>query len=398
MGFAVQSERGLLGIAFHPQFTQNGYFYLDYTNKQGHTIVSRFRVKPDSADVGDPASETILLTVNQPFSNHNGGQILFGPDSYLYISLGDGGSGGDPQNHGQNKKSLLGKLLRIDVNRAEGGKNYAVPPDNPFVNNTDFAPEIWAWGLRNVWRFSFDRETGDLWTSDVGQVKFEEVNFQPAASKGGENYGWRCYEGNADYNLNGCGDRANYVFPAFEYPHNNTTGGCSVTGGHIYRGKKWERMKGWYFFADLCTGNVWATRRKTDGTFETASFGKFGFNNYTTFAQLPDGELLAAEYGGRIFRMESDATSVGEFPEADFSVEITPNPAQQAVNVRLTLPEAVEITLFVADAAGREMLRRDVPLAAGEHLVGLGELPAGAYNLRITAGTRHLTAPFVVGK
>ncbi len=300
-------ERGLLGIAFHPQYAQNGYFYLDYTDLNGDTRVSRFSVKPDSADVGDPKSEKLLLTVKQPYSNHNGGQICFGPDGYLYIALGDGGSGGDPNNNGQNKKSLLGKLLRIDVNKAENGKEYAIPTDNPFVNNPDFAPEIWAYGLRNPWRFSFDRATNDLWIADVGQNKLEEVDFQHASSKGGENYGWRCYEGNDAYNTEGCGDKSNYVFPIFQYPHNSTTGGCSITGGYVYRGKIWKDLQGWYFFGDYCTGNIWATKRHQNGTFQTEDFGKLGAD-FSTFGQNTDGELFAVQHssGGNIWRLIID--------------------------------------------------------------------------------------------
>lgn len=399
VGYTADSERGLLGIAFHPQFASNGYFYVDYTNKQGNTHVSRFRVKQDSADVGDPTSEQILLVVNQPFANHNGGQIVFGPDGYLYISLGDGGAGGDPQNNGQNKKALLGKLLRIDVNRTENGKNYAIPPDNPFVNNAEFAPEIWAWGLRNAWRFSFDKQTGDLWMGDVGQDEIEEVNFQPASSKGGENYGWRCYEGSKNFNTNGCAAKTNYVFPVFEYPHNNTTGGCSVTGGFVYRGKVWEKMKGYYFFADLCTGNVWATQRKTDGTFETASFGKLGAN-YSAFGQNADGELFIAEYGGKISRLTSDsAVSVKEpKPAPEFTAEVFPNPAQKIVNVRLNMPDSFEITLHITDLSGKEISQRTLGLAMGSHTVSVGELPSGSYYLRITAGKQRLVLPFAVAR
>lgn len=397
VGYASDSERGLLGIAFHPQFATNGYFYLDYTNKQGHTHVSRFRVKQDSADVGDPTSEVVLLVVNQPFANHNGGQIAFGHDDYLYVSLGDGGAGADPQNNGQNKKALLGKLLRIDVNRTENGKNYAIPPDNPFVGNPDFAPEIWAWGLRNAWRFSFDRATNDMWIADVGQDKFEEVNFQPAASKGGENYGWRCYEASANFNINGCSAKTNYVFPVFEYPHNNNTGGCSITGGFVYRGKLWEKMKGYYFFADYCTGNVWATKRKTDGTFETASFGKLG-KDYSTFGQDADGEILIAEYGGKISRLTSDSTvSVQEpAPIPEFTAEILPNPVQKEVNVRLTMPDSFEFTLYITDISGKEISRKVIELTAGQHSLSLGELPSGAYYLQISAGKQHFVLPFTV--
>lgn len=297
------NEQGLLGLAFHPKFAQNGYFYIDYTDKSGNTRVSRFQIKPDSADIGNPDSETLLLTVKQPSSNHNGGQICFGPDGYLYIALGDGGGGGDPNNNGQNRKSMLGKLLRIDVDRSENGKNYAIPTTNPFINNSEFAPEIWAWGLRNPWRFSFDRKTGDMWIADVGQDKYEEIDFQPASSKGGENYGWRCYEGNHEFNISGCDGKSDYVFPVYEYGRDN---GCSVTGGYVYRGKLWDKLKGWYFFADFCTSNIWATKRNDDGKFQTEFLGKFN-GAFSTFGQNSNGELFVAVHGGSILRLTTDS-------------------------------------------------------------------------------------------
>ena len=186
------SERGLLGLAFHPNYAENGVFFINYTDRNGTSVTSRFSVSADDPNVADAASEEQLLMVEQPFANHNGGHLAFGPDGYLYLALGDGGSGGDPQNNAQNLSTLLGTILRLDVDADEG---YAIPDDNPFVAQDDARPEIWAWGLRNPWRFSFDRETGDLYIADVGQNEWEEVNFQPASSPGGENYGWNPYEG-----------------------------------------------------------------------------------------------------------------------------------------------------------------------------------------------------------
>lgn len=201
----------------------------------------------------DPDSEVILLTANQPFANHNGGDVHFGPDGYLYTGLGDGGSGGDPQNYSQTPTSLLGKMLRIDVN---SGTPYAIPPTNPFVGSTAVANEIWALGLRNPWRFSFDRLTGDLWIGDVGQNEWEEVDFQPASSAGGENYGWRCYEGNAPYNTTGCGAVGNYVAPVAVYA-NTSSLGCSITGGYVYRGSQYPDLYGYYLYTDYCSGRIW---------------------------------------------------------------------------------------------------------------------------------------------
>ena len=194
------NEQGLLGLAFHPDYANNGFFYVNYTNNSGDTRIARFKVSADNPNVADPNSEKLLLPVDQPYSNHNAGDLTFGPDGYLYFGLGDGGSGGDPQNNGQTATAYLGKMLRIDV---DNGDPYAIPPTNPFKDTDFYLDEIWATGLRNPWRFSFDRLTGDLWIGDVGQDAWEEIDFQPASSTGGENYGWRCYEGNHVYSMSG---------------------------------------------------------------------------------------------------------------------------------------------------------------------------------------------------
>jgi glucose/arabinose dehydrogenase len=204
---SLGSERGLLGLAFDPGYLTNGYFYVNYTNTSGNTQISRFRVSSTNPNRAVKSSEKFILQVQQPFSNHNGGCTRFGPDGYLYIGMGDGGSGGDPNNNAQNPMSLLGKMLRIDVHT---GDPYSIPPDNPFIDSANYRHEIWALGLRNPWRWSFDALTGDLIIGDVGQDKWEEVDFQSAASNGGENYGWRCYEGKHDYNLSGCKPKSNY--------------------------------------------------------------------------------------------------------------------------------------------------------------------------------------------
>ena len=243
-------ERGLLSVAFPPDYANQGYFYVNYTDSLGNTVVSRLHVTANS-DVADPNSEEIVLTVNQPHSNHNGGQLAFGPDGYLYIGMGDGGSAGDPDDHGQNPNSLLGKILRIDVE--SGVIPYDIPPSNPFIPSPSFLDEIWALGLRNPWRFSFDRETGDLYIGDVGQDSFEEIDVQLASSMGGENYGWRIMEGAHCFDPNPC-DQTGLVLPVIEYDQSQ---GCSITGGHVYRGQNYPRMQGIYFYADYCTGVIW---------------------------------------------------------------------------------------------------------------------------------------------
>ncbi|HEC60847.1 MAG TPA: glucose dehydrogenase, partial [bacterium] len=256
-------EEGLLGLSFHPNFTDNGYFYVNYTNTSAgkrRTRISRFSVTINP-DVANPNSEDILLTVDQPFSNHNAGDLHFGPDGYLYIPLGDGGSGGDPNNNAQSLGVLLGKIIRIDVDAKPGGSlpecqglgsgNYTIPSSNPLIDVPGEAcDEIWATGLRNPWRFSFDTLTGDLYIGDVGQNDWEEIDFQPASSNGNENYGWRCYEGNHPYNTSGCGPPSNYTFPIFEF--NLSGNNCSVIGGYVYRGSQYPAMYGHYLLTDYC--------------------------------------------------------------------------------------------------------------------------------------------------
>lgn len=289
-------ERGLLGLAFHPDYRRNGLFFVDYTNPQGNTVVARYKVSSDP-DRADPASAQTLLTVEQPYANHNGGMIAFGPDKYLYIGLGDGGGGGDPQNNAQNLNSLLGKILRIDVNKSEGGKPYGIPSDNPFVNRQGARPEIWSYGWRNPWRFSFDRQTGDLWVGDVGQNKWEEIDLQPAG-KGGGNYGWRLLEGTHCYNpQSGC-DREGLMPPVLEYGHDL---GNSVTGGYRYRGKAIPALQGAYIYGDFGSGRIWAAT-ESGGKWTSKEIFKDGMN-FSSFAEDPDGELYAIDLGGLIYKI-----------------------------------------------------------------------------------------------
>jgi glucose/arabinose dehydrogenase len=243
-------EQGLLGLAFPPDYERSGRFFIHYTNQDGDTRISSFHVSADP-DVADPASEVPILEVDQPFTNHNGGQILFGPDGFLYIGLGDGGSSGDPGGRGQSLADLLGAILRIDVS---AGASYTVPSDNPFVGTAGASPEVWSYGLRNPWRFSFDRATGDLYIADVGQSNWEEVNFAAADGGAGRgvNYGWRVMEGNHCYAADSC-DQSGLTLPVLEYDHDQ---GCSITGGYVYRGSSVPALQGEYFYADFCRGFV----------------------------------------------------------------------------------------------------------------------------------------------
>jgi glucose/arabinose dehydrogenase len=296
------NEQGLLGLEFSPNYAQNGYFYVYYTKKtSGDTRVSRF--SRDSTDVNkaDPNSEQIILEQTQPYSNHNGGGVKFSPtDGYLYIGLGDGGSGGDPQGNGQKKNTFLGKILRIDV--TPGPTPYTVPADNPFVNDPSYFPEIWSLGWRNPWRFSFDQLNGDLWVGDVGQNAHEEIDYQPAG-QGGGNYGWRCYEGNYTYNTNGCPGASNFIMPIYDYA--NPSVGCSVTGGVIYRGTKYPNLYGVYLHTDYCSGRWWATRRNANGTFSTTEIANLGDYEYSNLGEDYKGELyVSAHASGKIQKIK----------------------------------------------------------------------------------------------
>lgn len=252
-----QNEQGLLSMAFPPDHASTGVFYLYYTSNElnGDSRLSRFTLLEGNPQVGDPASEEVLMTFDQPYWNHNGGDLHFGPDGYLYLSLGDGGSGGDPGNRAQNLSSPLGKMLRLDVSDLSGG--YSIPADNPFVDQGTALPEIWAYGLRNPWRFSFDRANGDLWIGDVGQNAWEEVDHLPAGTAAGVNFGWRCREGfvaTPGVSQTGCGTAASYTAPVFAYPNSSTTG-CTVVGGFVYRGPSWPHLEGRYIFLDHCFGD-----------------------------------------------------------------------------------------------------------------------------------------------
>lgn len=289
-------ERGLLGLAFHPHYQTNGFAFINYTDTGGNTVVARYRSDVTNANRLDPSSSTTVLRVTQPFGNHNGGHLAFGPDGYLYIGLGDGGSGGDPGNRAQNLTELLGKMLRIDV---DGEFPYAIPDDNPYAARDDARGEIWASGLRNPWKYSFDRETGDLWIADVGQNAFEEVNFQAASSSGGENYGWRLMEGLHCFNPpSGCND-GSLTLPVAEY---SRSVGRSVTGGYVYRGRKYPMLRGTYVYGDFATGVVFGLTRAAGGELATRQLAATGLN-ISSFGEDESGELYLVTYSGTIYSL-----------------------------------------------------------------------------------------------
>jgi glucose/arabinose dehydrogenase len=337
-------EQGLLGLAFHPRYYQNGFFYVNYTNTTAgvtRTRISRFQVSADP-NIALPGSENILLTVTQPYSNHNAGRILFGPDGYLYVPLGDGGGGGDPDDNAQNPAKLLGKISRIDVDKGpglpsdckgQGSGDYTIPADNPFVSSSGTCDEIWASGLRNPWQSSFDALTGDLFIADVGQNLYEEVNFQPAGSAGGENYGWRCYEGNHEYNLLDCQDPGAYTFPILEYAHSGQEWGCSVTGGYIYRGSASSALYGRYLLTDYCSGRFWDLVRLPNQSWQSTVHNDVylpGRNSLTAgntaFGQRCDGELFLANISqGKIYQIGAKAVTDLNTLRPNIGSEIVPN-------------------------------------------------------------------------
>lgn len=318
---ASSSEEGLLGLALHPQFAENGFFFLNYTNSTngvGRTRISRFSVgnPPTSADAD---SEEILMTIDQPYENHNGGHILFGPDGFLYIPLGDGGGGGDPDNRAQDLNTLLGKIARIDVNSissvaadcsGQGSGDYTVPEGNPFVDGAGGAcDEILDLGLRNPWRASFDRELGDLYLGDVGQNSWEEVNLHPAGVSPGQNFGWRCYEGNHPYNTIGCGPAESYRAPIFEYYQAGN--GCSVIAGYVYRGWRHPDIYGHFFLTDYCSGNFWELIPDQFGGWNSVKHTNLRRFGYVAFGEACDGELYLANIdNGVIYRLSAESESV----------------------------------------------------------------------------------------
>ncbi|MEZ4677195.1 MAG: PQQ-dependent sugar dehydrogenase [Caldilineaceae bacterium] len=297
------SERSLLGLVFEPENPK--IFYVNYSiehpiptiHAMANTIIARYQVSGNNSNIADPNSETVLLEVTQPYANHNAGDLAFGPDQMLYVPLGDGGGGGDPDENAQDLSKMLGKVLRLDV---IGKETYTIPADNPYVNDNDpnTLPEIWASGLRNPWRISFDRQTHDLYIGDVGQGNWEEIDFQPSTSSGGENYGWDCYEGTHDFETTGC--RITQVGPIFEYEH--IEGNCSVTGGYVYRGPAYPDLQGHYILADYCSGKFWSLIRNDQNEWLATAHSKL-IGNPSTFGEDANGDLYVASLGGTIYRL-----------------------------------------------------------------------------------------------
>ena len=355
------NERGLLGLAFHPNYPENPFFFVNYTNNSGATTISKFSVSANQDIAND--SETILLEINQPYANHNGGCINFGPDGNLYIGMGDGGSGGDPQNYSQNTESLLGKMLRINVNSGA----YSIPENNPYGD------EIWSIGLRNPWKFSFDSLNGDLWIADVGQNEFEEINMvqnNPANI----NYGWRCYEGNEPYNLSGCPDEG-LTFPVSTYSHYSSGDfKCSITGGYVYRGNQISGLNGVYFFADYCSGEIGLLSKNENDEWDMSLAFPNINGSWVSFGEDINGELYIASINGGVYKIIDAALSNNEI-DSD-TLNYFPNPFEDYIQINSGRP--INIELY--DLSGRKL--REFK-NYNQEILDLGFLNKGTYIIKV---------------
>jgi glucose/arabinose dehydrogenase len=369
-------EKGLLGLAFHPNYATNGFFYINYINLAGNTIIAKYTVDSGNPNLANASSGSILLTITQPYANHKGGTLKFGPDGYLYIGMGDGGSGGDPENRAQNINELLGKMLRIDVS----GAPYSIPSTNPYVGIAG-ADEIWAIGLRNPWKFSFDKTLGNLWIADVGQDNIEEINVA-AASQSGLNYGWRCYEGDASYNTSGCASQASMKFPLKTINH--STGACSITGGYVYNGTIYPNFKGLYFFTDYCDPKIGMTTSSGTVTYSEV----FSGNNFSTFGEDVNGELyVAAINNGTVFKITDTSLGLNTFDNSQFV--IYPNPAKSEIIVQKSNKNyPTEVTLF--DLGGK-MLFKQKTENKNVNIVKMDNFSKGFYIVTVKNEQGHLS-------
>lgn len=370
-------EQGLLGLAFHPNYTVNGLFFINYINLSGDTVIAKYSVNPGNPNLADASSGTILLTISQPYTNHKGGTLKFGPDGYLYIGMGDGGDSGDPENRAQNIDTLLGKMLRIDVN---SGTPYGIPSGNPYLGISG-ADEIWAIGLRNPWKFSFDKTRGDLWIADVGQNNIEEINMT-AATQAGLNYGWRCYEGEAQYNTTGCPSQTTLKFPLKTINH--STGACSITGGYVYNGTAYPNFKGLYFFTDYCDPKIGIMTSSGTLTYSQV----FSGNNFSTFGEDSSGELyVAAINNGSIFKIIDTSLGINTFDQTQFV--IYPNPAKSEIVIqKLNKNHPTEVTLF--DMEGKMLLKKKTE-NKDVNIVKIDNFSKGFYIVTVKNEQGHLS-------
>jgi len=376
----AQDERGLLGLDFHPDYASNGYFYVNYVNNIDETIISRFSRSNGNNDIADENSELVLMTIPQPYENHNGGELVFGEDGFLYIALGDGGDGGDPQDRAQTLTTFLGKILRIDVDVNENGNNYGIPAGNPFVGNPDALDEIWAYGLRNPWKFSFDTTANDIWIADVGQENIEEIN-KVAVSESGVNYGWRCYEGNAAYNLDECPDLSTLTFPVSQYSHSNSGAPkCSITGGYRYRGTAQPNLVGIYFFADYCSGEI-GMLKENAGSWTMTFSQAFTGNNWTTLGEDNSGELYIGDINsGNIYKIMDTTLSMENIDLT--KLKIYPNPVNDELTIDFGAPSNKISEIFVYNIQGQQM-KSLITFESNLSRISTKNLSSGLYVLEI---------------
>ncbi len=392
---SIGDERGLLGLTFHPDYETNGYFYVNYIDDSGNTVVSRFTRNASNPLVANTTAELEIISYVQPFSNHNGGDLAFGSDGYLYIASGDGGAGGDPGNRAQDLTTFLGKMLRLDVDNPSGGNNYGIPADNPFVENSTALDEIWAYGLRNPSKFSFDRANGDIWIADVGQVQIEEID-NAGATESGLNYGWRCYEGNSEYDTSeNCPDESELTFPVAQYSH--SSGRCSITGGYIYRGSDYPNFQGLYFFADYCSGDVGYIEyddidEEWDMTLEQFT------GNWTAFGEDTNGEIYVASISsssGEVFRL-IDANVLGVEEQDLNSIVLFPNPSKEELHIDFSKYNASISSISIFDLQGKRIksIQRNSEII---QIINVTDISKGMYIVKIENNTgNHLTRKLAI--
>ena len=394
-------EQGLLGLAFHPNYEENGYFYLDYTaSDPRRTVISRFSVSSNDPNKADPNSELVLLEVEQPYSNHNGGQIVFGPDGYLYVSFGDGGSGGDPQNNGQNRSTLLGSIIRIDVDNPQNGENYGIPADNPFAGNSNgWREEIYAYGLRNVWKFSFDSETGKLWAGDVGQNAYEEIDI----IESGKNYGWSIMEATHCYEPeNGC-DKTGLELPVWEYSHDDPNGGRSITGGYVYRGSSANELYGGYLYGDFISQRIWIYF-PGDNPTNMMLFNNTG-HAISTFGVDDNNELYFGSFStGKIYKFVGTPTNVEDKKNLNINYRLDqnyPNPFNPATEISFYLaqPENTRVEIFNSLGEKVDEVFNGVANRGRNNITWNGkDFTSGIYYLKLSAGNFSDTKKMVLMK
>jgi glucose/arabinose dehydrogenase len=394
----ISGEMGLLGLAFHPDYANNGYFFVNYTTDEprDRSIISRFQVTSDP-DLADRGSELRLIRLNQPRANHNGGQIAFGPDGYLYIAFGDGGGAGDPDDNGQDRSILHGKILRIDVDNQDGELNYAVPGDNPFKNNTlGYREEIFAFGFRNPWRFSFDRITGNLWVADVGQGDYEEINLVEA----GGNYGWSLKEGSHCFRPSSGCEIPGLIDPVYEYSHAQNIGN-SITGGYVYRGSALPQLYGKYIYGDFVSSNIWAL--EYDGINQPVNeLLTTAPGNITSFGTDQNEELFILTFGangGKIYKLNSlsDADDLGSAEMGYILREAYPNPFNPSTSFSFHVPEESDVKIDIISVTGELItsFKNEIYQAGNYELTwDAGDLSSGIYFIRMTAVSTFSTSTY----